>query len=66
MVTMEELREMVGEPVYDFMGDEWFVIGEINDTDVVMTDGAHFGIDKSSQDTAVCRFFRCRVGKWPC
>lgn len=65
-LAIEELQKMAGEPVYDFLDDEWFVIGEINDHDIVMTDGASFGLERDSQNTAFWRFFRCRVGKSLC
>lgn len=65
-LAIEELKKMAGKPVYDFLGDEWFVIGEINDHDIVMTDGASFGIERDSPNTAFWRFFRCKVGKSLC
>lgn len=65
-LTIAELRAMGGEPVFDFMGDEWFVIGETNEEDIVMTDESCFGTDEASPNTAVGRFFRCKLEKLSC
>lgn len=57
-LTLEELREMDGEPVYDWMGYEWFVVSEVTDDEVIMTDGTVFDIDEDSVNSAVGRFYR--------
>ena len=57
-LTLEELREMDGEPVYDWMGYEWFVVSEVADDGVIMTDGTVFDIDEDSVNSAVGRFYR--------
>ena len=57
-LTLEELREMDGEPVYDWMGYEWFVVSEVSDDEVIMTDGTIFDIDEDSVNTVVGRFYR--------
>ena len=57
-LTLDELREMDGEPVYDWMGYEWFVVSEVSDDGVIMTDGTVFDIDEDSVNSAVGRFYR--------
>lgn len=57
-LPLEELREMDGEPVYDWMGYEWFVVSEVSDDGVIMTDGTVFDIDEDSVNSAVGRFYR--------
>lgn len=57
-LTLEDLREMYGEPVYDWMGYEWFVILEVTEDDVIMTDGTVFDIDEESPNNADGRFCR--------
>ena len=59
-LTLDELREMEGEPVYDWMGYEWFVVSEVADDGVIMTDGTVFDIDEDSVNSAVGRFYRCK------
>lgn len=49
---------MDGEPVYDWMGYEWFVVSEVSDDGVIMTDGTVFDIDEDSVNSAVGRFYR--------
>lgn len=56
--TLEELREMDGEPVYDWMGYEWFVVSEVTDDEVIMTDGTIFYIDEDSPNSSDQRFYR--------
>lgn len=57
-LTLEELREMDGAPVYDWMRYEWFVVSEVADDGVIMTDGTVFDIDEDSVNSAVGRFYR--------
>lgn len=57
-LPLEELLEMDGEPVYDWMGYEWFVVSEVTDDEVIMTDGTVFDIDEDSVNSAVGRFYR--------
>lgn len=59
-MTLEELRDMDGEPVYDWMGYEWFVVSEVSDDEVIMTDGTIFDIDEDSVNTVVGRFYRSK------
>ncbi len=60
LLTLDELRQMEGEPVYDWMGYEWFVVSEVTDEEVIMTDGTAFDVDEESVITAVGRFYRHR------
>lgn len=57
-LTLDELRQMDGEPVYDGLGYEWFILAEITDDEVIMTDGAVFDIDEDSMNTVIERFYR--------
>ena len=57
-LTLDELREMDGEPVYDWMGYEWFVVSEVTDDEVIMTDGTIFDIDEDSPNSSDQRFYR--------
>lgn len=57
-LNLEQLRAMDGEPVYDWMGYEWFVVSEVSDDGVIMTDGTVFDIDEDSVNSAVGRFYR--------
>lgn len=57
-LTIEELRKMDGKPVYDWMGYEWFVVSEVTDGEVIMTDGTVFDIDEDSPNNAALRFCR--------
>ena len=60
-LTLDELREMDGDPVYDWMGYEWFVVSEVTDDEVIMTDGTVFDIDEDSVNSAVGRFYRRKL-----
>lgn len=44
-LTLEELREMDGEPVYDAKDKKWHVIETVGNCFVEMTDGAIFDSD---------------------
>ena len=57
-LTLEELREMDGKPVYDRMGYGWFIVCEVTDDEVIMTDGTVFDIDEDSPNTVGQRFYR--------
>ena len=56
-LTIEELREMDGEPVYDYLGQEWYVIQEYYDHELTMTDGTRF-FDDDEIDEVDKRFYR--------
>ena len=56
-LTMEQLREMDGEPVYDYLGQEWYVIQEYYDHELTMTDGTRF-FDDDEIDGVDKRFYR--------
>ena len=56
-LTLEQLREMVGEPVYDYLGQEWYVIQEYYDHELTMTDGTRF-FDDDEIDEVDKRFYR--------
>ena len=57
-LTLEQLREMDGEPVYDYLGQEWYVIQEYYDHELTMTDGTRF-FDDDEIDGVDKRFYRC-------
>ena len=56
-LTIEQLREMVGEPVYDYLGQEWYIIQEYYDHELLMTDGTSFE-DDDELDRVDERFYR--------
>ena len=56
-LTLDELREMDGEPVYDYLGQEWYVIQEYYDHELTMTDGTRF-FDDDEIDGVDKRFYR--------
>ena len=56
-MTLEQLREMDGEPVYDYLGQEWYVIQEYYDHELTMTDGTRF-FDDDEIDGVDKRFYR--------
>ena len=56
-LTLEQLREMDGEPVYDYLGQEWYVIQEYYDHELTMTDGTRF-FDDDEIDGVDKRFYR--------
>lgn len=56
-LTIEQLREMDGEPVYDYRGQEWYVIQEYYDHELTMTDGTRF-FDDDEFDGVDKRFYR--------
>ena len=56
-LTIEQLREMVGEPVYDYLGQEWYIIQEYYDHELLMTDGTSFE-DDDELDSVDERFYR--------
>lgn len=41
-LTSDELRVMVGDPVYDSLGQVWYIVESYYDHDLIMTDGTHF------------------------
>ena len=57
-LTLEQLREMDGKPVYDYLGQEWYVIQEYYDHELTMTDGTRF-FDDDEIDGVDKRFYRC-------
>ena len=56
-LSIEQLREMEGEPVYDYLGQEWYVIQEYYDHELTMTDGTRF-FDDDEIDGVDKRFYR--------
>ena len=56
-LTIEQLREMDGEPVYDYLGQEWYVIQEYYGHELTMTDGTRF-FDDDEIDGVDKRFYR--------
>ena len=56
-LTLDELREMVGDPVYDYLGQEWYVIQEYYDHELLMTDGTCFD-DRQEINRVNERFYR--------
>lgn len=56
-LTSDELRQMDGEPVYDYRGQEWYVIQEYYDHELTMTDGTRF-FDDDEFDGVDKRFYR--------
>lgn len=56
-LTLEKLRGMDGEPVYDYLGQEWYVIQEYYDHELTMTDGTRF-FDDDEIDGVDKRFYR--------
>ena len=56
-LTLEQLRGMDGEPVYDYLGQEWYVIQEYYDHELTMTDGTRF-FDDDEIDGVDKRFYR--------
>ena len=56
-LTLKQLREMDGEPVYDYLGQEWYVIQEYYDHELTMTDGTRF-FDDDEIDGVDKRFYR--------
>ena len=56
-LTLEQLREMDGKPVYDYLGQEWYVIQEYYDHELTMTDGTRF-FDDDEIDGVDKRFYR--------
>ena len=41
-LTIDELRTMVGNPVYDCFGQGWYIVESYYGHDLIMTDGTHF------------------------
>ena len=56
-LTIKQLQKMVGEPVYDYLGQEWYVIQEYYDHELTMTDGTRF-FDDDEIDGVDKRFYR--------
>lgn len=56
-LTLEQLQEMNGEPVYDYLGQEWYVIQEYYGHELTMTDGTRF-FDDDEIDGVDKRFYR--------
>lgn len=54
----EELREMVGNPVYDCLGQVWYIVESYYDHDLIMTDGTHF--NDENKYARVSKRFYCR------
>lgn len=57
-LTVKQLQKMVGEPVYDYLGQEWYVIQEYYGHELTMTDGTRF-FDDDEIDGVDKRFYRC-------
>ena len=55
-LTIDELRAMVGNPVYDCFGQVWYIVESYYDHDLIMTDGTHFN-DKNKYDKVSKRFY---------
>ena len=56
-LTVKQLQKMVGEPVYDYLGQEWYVIQEYYGHELTMTDGTRF-FDDDEIDGVDKRFYR--------
>ena len=56
-LSIEQLRKMDGEPVYDYLGQVWYVIQEYYDHELTMTDGTRF-FDDDEIDGVDKRFYR--------
>ena len=56
-LTLEQLHDMVGDPVYDYLGQEWYVIEDYYDHELRMTDGTTFE-DGDELDRVEERFYR--------
>lgn len=56
-LTLDEMREMFRTPVYDGLGYEWYIIDEVDDSGVTMTDLTRFDIDDGF-DAVSNRFYR--------
>ncbi len=52
-LTLDELREMEGEPAYDGLSHNWHIICAVTEDEVVMDDGAYFAIYE-----VIGRFYR--------
>lgn len=56
-LTLDELHKMVCDPVYDYLGQEWYVIQEYYDHELLMTDGTCFD-DRQEINRVGERFYR--------
>lgn len=56
-LTIDELRAMVGNPVYDCFGQIWYVVKSYYGHDLIMTDGTHF--DDENKYAKVSKRFYC-------
>lgn len=57
-LTLDELRAMVGNPVYDCLGPVWYIVESYYDHDLIMTDGTHF--NDENKYARVSKRFYCR------
>lgn len=57
-LTLDELRAMVGNPVYDCLGQIWYIVESYYDHDLIMTDGTHF--NDENKYARVSKRFYCR------
>lgn len=55
-LTLDELRAMVGNPVYDCFGQVWYIVESYYDHDLIMTDGTHFN-DENKYAKVSKRFY---------
>lgn len=55
-LTLDELRAMVGNPVYDCFGQIWYIVESYYDHDLIMTDGTHFN-DENKYAKVSNRFY---------
>lgn len=55
-LTLDELRAMVGNPVYDCLGQVWYIVESYYDHDLIMTDGTHFN-DENKYAKVSKRFY---------
>ena len=55
-LTLDELRAMVGNPVYDCFGQVWYIVESYYGHDLIMTDGTHFN-DENKYAKVSKRFY---------
>lgn len=55
-LTIDELRAMVGNPVYDCFGQVWYIVESYYDHHLIMTDGTHFN-DENKYAKVSKRFY---------
>ena len=67
-LTIDELRAMVGNPVYDCFGQVWYIVESYYGHNLIMTDGTHFN-DENKYAKVSKRFYCNRptiptYGQW--